>query len=71
MTVTLRALVDRRSQNRLPTPTCLSCRDGEGMLAIIRTTRFVYFRCRRCGDVQPKVMPAVTLSHGFVAHLSE
>lgn len=71
MTITLRALVDRRSPDRLPTPTCLNCREGETMLAIIRTTRFVYFRCRTCGDVQPKVMPALTLSHGLVAHLSE
>lgn len=71
MTIKLRALVDRRAANRLPEPTCLICGNPEPMVGIIRTTRFVYFRCASCGDVQPKLMPAVPLSHGLVARLSE
>jgi hypothetical protein len=71
MTIQLRALADRRAATRLPEPTCLRCDDGGSMVGIIRTTRFVYFRCETCGDVQPKPMPAVTLSHGLVARLFE
>jgi len=71
MTILLRAVAERRAATRLPEPTCLRCADGDSMVAIIRTTRFVYFRCPTCGDVQPKVMPALPLSHGLVARLSE
>ena len=71
MTIQLRALADRRADTRLPDPTCLRCQDAGNMVGIIRTTRFVYFRCPTCGDVQPKVMPALPLSHGLVARLSE
>ena len=71
MTVRLTALADRRANNRLPTPTCSQCGDGHLMVGIIRTTRFVYFRCPTCGELQPKMMPALALAHGLVAHLSE
>ena len=71
MSVKLAALADRRADNRLGTPTCLHCADGRSMVAIIRTTRFVYFRCPRCGDLQPKLMPAMVLGHGLVAQLLE
>jgi translation initiation factor 2 beta subunit (eIF-2beta)/eIF-5 len=71
MTPRLRALADRRADNRLPSPTCAYCGDKSPMIGIIRTTRFVYFRCDSCGDVQPKVMPALPLMHGLVARLSE
>lgn len=71
MTVKLAALADRRADNRLATPLCLHCAGGHAMVAIIRTTRFVYFRCPRCGDLQPKLMPAITLGHGLVAQLLE
>lgn len=69
MTVKLTALVDRRSDNRLPTPPCSRCVGDHTMVGIIRTTRFVYFRCPNCGDVQPRQMPPLSLSHGLVAHL--
>jgi uncharacterized Zn finger protein len=71
MTITLRALADRRSATRLSAPTCLQCADGGLTVGVIRTTRFVYFRCQTCGDVQPKLMPAVTLPHGLVARFSD
>ena len=71
MAVKLTALADRRADNRLPTPPCSRCGEGHATVGIIRTTRFVYFRCPNCGDVQPKQMPALTLAHGLVAHLSE
>jgi translation initiation factor 2 beta subunit (eIF-2beta)/eIF-5 len=71
MTPKLKALADRRADNRLPSPSCSHCGDTRPMIGIIRTTRFVYFRCESCGDVQPKVMPALPLSHGLVARLSE
>ncbi len=71
MTIQLRALADRRAATRLPDPTCLHCDDGGSMVGIIRTTRFVYFRCETCGDVQPKLMPALPLSHGLVAQRLE
>jgi len=71
MTIQLRALADRRADTRLPDPTCLRCLDGGTMVGIIRTTRFVYFRCPTCGDVRPDVIPALPLSHGLVARLSE
>ena len=71
MTPKLKALADRRADNRLPSPVCSQCADTKPMIGIIRTTRFVYFRCESCGDVQPKVMPALPLSQGLVARLSE
>ena len=71
MTIRLRAVADRRADNRLLSPTCPHCRDDRPMIGIIRTTRFVYFRCSSCGDVQPKVMPGVPLAHGLVARLSD
>ena len=71
MAVKLSALEDRRADNRLPSPPCSRCNGNHTMVGIIRTTRFVYFRCPNCGDVQPKLMPPLTLSHGLVAHLSE
>jgi hypothetical protein len=71
MTMRLRAVADRRADNRLPPPTCQQCRNDDPMVGIIRTTRFVYFRCSSCGDVQPKMMPALRLAHGLVAHLSD
>jgi len=45
MTMRLRAVADRRADNRLPPPTCQQCRNDDPMVGIIRTTRFVYFRC--------------------------
>ena len=71
MTIRLKAVADRRADNRLPSPTCQQCRNDDPMVGIIRTTRFVYFRCSSCGDVQPKMMPALPLAHGLVAHLSD
>ena len=71
MTIRLRAVADRRADNRLPSPTCQQCSNDRPLVGIIRTTRFVYFRCPSCGDVQPKVMPAVQLAHGLVARLSD
>jgi hypothetical protein len=71
MTIKLAALADRRADNRLATPLCLHCADGHVMVGIIRSTRFVYFRCPRCGDLQPKLMPAIALGHGLVAQLLE
>ena len=69
MAVKLTALADRRAENRLPPPPCSRCAGEHTMVGIIRTTRFVYFRCPNCGDVQPKLMPPLTLAHGLVAHL--
>lgn len=71
MTIKLRAVADRRADNRIPSPTCPHCGNDRPMIGIIRTTRFVYFRCSSCGDVQPKVMPALPLAHGLVARLSD
>jgi predicted RNA-binding Zn-ribbon protein involved in translation (DUF1610 family) len=71
MTMKLATLADRRADNRLPTPICPQCTDGRAMVGIIRTTRFVYFRCPQCGDLQPKLMPAIALRHGLVARLLE
>ncbi len=71
MTIKLRALADRRAITRLEAPACLRCADGALTVGVIRTTRFVYFRCDTCGDIQPKLMPALTLPHGLVARFSE
>ena len=71
MTIQLRAVADRRADNRLPSPTCPQCSVDRPMVGIIRTTRFVYFRCESCGDVLPKVMPVLPLAHGLVARLSD
>lgn len=71
MTIKLRALADRRAATRLSAPTCSRCADGGLTVGVIRTARFVYFRCQACGDVQPKLMPAVMLPHGLVARLSD
>ena len=71
MTPRLRALADRRADNRLRSPVCSHCGDTKPMIGIIRTTRFVYFRCESCGDLQPMMMPALSLSHEIVARVSE
>jgi len=69
MTVTLVARADRRRPNRLPTPTCSYCGPDEFLVAVIRTTQFVYFRCHQCRDLQPKRIPPVGLGYGLVAHV--
>ena len=71
MPIKLVPQVDRRSPTRLAEPVCLRCADRGVTNAVIRTTRFVYFRCSRCGDVQPKLIPPLTLPHGLVARLSD
>ena len=71
MTITLRAVTDRRAATRLAPPACVRCADRGVTAAVLRTTRFVYFRCEKCGDVQPKLIPALPLPHGLVAHLSD
>jgi len=71
MTIRLKAVADRRADNRLVSPICPQCSNDRPMVGIIRTTRFVYFRCLSCGDVQPKVMPSLPLAHGLVARLSD
>ena len=70
MTIQLRALADRRADTRLPDPTCLHCEDGGAMVGIIRTTRFVYFRCQTCGDVQPKSCPRCRSRTGWLRDCS-
>jgi transcription elongation factor Elf1 len=69
MTVTLIACADRRRPNRLPTPTCPHCRTDESVIAVIRTTQFVYFRCHQCRQLLPKRIPPVELGYGLVAHV--
>ena len=71
MTIQLVPRVDRRSATRLAEPACIRCADRGVTIAVIRTTRFVYFRCSRCGDIQPKLIPVLTLPHGLVARLSD
>ena len=71
MTITLRAVTDRRAANRLAAPPCARCGDHCATVAVIRTTAFVYFRCQTCGDLQPKLIPAMPLPHGLVARLSD
>ena len=71
MTTTLRAAADRRATTRLAAPSCARCADRGATVVVIRTTAFVYFRCQTCGDLQPKLIPAMTLPHGLVARLSD
>ena len=71
MTITLRAVTDRRTPNRLAAPACARCADRAATVAVVRTAQFVYFRCATCGDVQPKLIPALPLRHGLVARLSD
>ena len=60
---------DRRGPNRLPTPRCPQCGTDGNVTAVIRTTRFVYFRCAFCREVLPKLIPPVVLGHGLIAQL--
>jgi transposase-like protein len=71
MTVSLVASIDRRSSNRLPTPACPQCGTEESVIVVIRTRRFVYFRCHRCRELLPTPIPPVELGHGFVAHVTD
>ena len=67
MPVTLVASKDRRSPNRLPTPMCGRCGTVESVIPVIRTTRFVYFRCQQCRELLPKRIPSLELGYGLVA----
>jgi hypothetical protein len=69
MTELLRARPDRRNPNRLLTPVCPVCSTDREVVAIIRTSKFVYFRCHQCRTLVTKAMPVV-LSRRFVARLS-
>jgi hypothetical protein len=40
--------LDRRSQNRLPVPSCLTCGSLENVHAVKRTECIVYFHCVTC-----------------------
>jgi hypothetical protein len=71
MPVRLIAARDRRSPNRLPTPVCKCCGTAESVVAIIRTTRFVYFRCQQCRELLPKRVPPVALRYGLIACVSD
>lgn len=71
MTVVLIARADRRHPNRLLTPGCPSCGTDESVIAVIRTTQFVYFRCCQCRELLPKRIPAVRLGYGLVAHVAD
>ena len=66
----LRALADRRSVNRLLTPVCPVCSTDREVVAIVRTSKFVYFRCRQCSGLVTKAIQPVALPHGLVAHLN-
>ena len=52
MAVTLIAQKDRRALNRLRTPKCPRCGSSEHVVAVLRSSRFVHFRCVDCGEVQ-------------------
>ena len=71
MTVMLLARADRRLPNRLPTPTCPQCGTDEPLVAIIRTMRFVYFRCHKCRELLPKLIPPLGLGYGLVARVDK
>jgi hypothetical protein len=60
--------VDRRSPNRLPTPSCPRCGSDRFVVAVIRTTKFVFFRCQSCREREllPKVIPGVASSPGLL-----
>lgn len=70
MHVTLLARADRRRANRLRTPPCPACGTDEFVSVVIRTSRFVYFRCGECRALLPKLMPPVELPYGLVARLT-
>jgi hypothetical protein len=60
--------VDRRNANRLPTPICPYCGTDEFVVGVIRTSSFVFFRCRGCRDreLMPKVIPEVVLTRDWL-----
>jgi tRNA(Ile2) C34 agmatinyltransferase TiaS len=60
---------ERRSPNRLETPSCPRCGDGTRMLGAIRTTGFEYFRCTGCDELLVKSIPIVRLPRGLIARL--
>ena len=62
---------DRRSPNRLPTPSCPQCGTDESVIGVIRTRRFVYFRCQDCRELLPTLIPPLELGYGLVAHVSD
>ena len=71
MPITLVRSRDRRRPNRLTTPTCITCGTDNSVIAVIRTRRFVYFRCEECRELLPKRIPPVGLGHGLVACMSD
>ena len=60
--------VDRRSANRLETPACPHCGSDRFVVAVIRTTKFVFFRCQSCREREllPKVIPGVASNPGML-----
>ena len=68
MSVLTFAAVDRRSPNRLPTPSCPHCGTDQFVVAVIRTTKFVFFRCQSCREreLMPKVVPGLAASPGML-----
>ena len=61
MTTTSAVEIERRSANRLQTPSCPYCGSDHSVVAVIRTKSFVFFRCTRCRnrELLPKVIPSV------------
>jgi hypothetical protein len=71
MSVVLIPSRDRRSPNRVPTPHCRGCGTTGSVIAVIRTARFVYFRCQECRELLPKRVPPTVLGYGLVACVSD
>ena len=67
------AIADRRSPNRLVTPTCPFCGTDRFVAGVIRTATFVFFRCRGCRDREllPLVIPSASLSGWVRMHAPE
>lgn len=63
MTVASIVEIERRSPNRLQTPSCPYCGSDRSVVAVIRTKSFVFFRCDRCRhrELLPKVIPSAAL----------
>jgi hypothetical protein len=59
--------IDRRSPNRLETPSCPRCGDATRVVGAIRTTDFVYFRCTACDELLVKSISGIRLPHGLIA----